>query len=472
MATGKKFVLGTDVILEAGSEAIKEMKPSNDSLKNEIHFDFRALEPYRDDPNVIEFLRDVNKKSTKDSSIEIVSSVPRENLEEYEVVTDDPFLEREMIKDGFQYSSRPRFLLENPDTLKKGIIKTTTKDKFNDLKDGYDLEDAIDRFSINKGDLFPNQFYIVSCNGGAEALYQVKQDWEIDSKGNLVFSGDPQMRRLEKEVTYFSKENPFSDLELDFGIRPNHLNQYLAYHYLLRDPSIEFVSLSGEAGSGKTLLAYMAGLRQALVETGQEAEIKKGKVNSLYECIRLLKTSQGEKEHQLGFLPGDLGDKQGPLMKSFAHIHNYELQGIHFSYEDAKEPNNLQFYRSKAGGQKGSPALFPSRDSVPFVFEEAVEYIKGMTYRNSFMVVDEAQDARTRIAKSILTRVGKGSKLVMCGDPEQITTPGLLPDKNGLVYASVHHMRQHHPFFGMIHLPVSSRGNVAKASNYMPNRRD
>ena len=465
---GKRIILGTDVIRETGASCLKELQDSYEEL-NEVCFNLNELEKEEMDSNVRGFLREVNKfREENYDNLKISSTIPDNNQDSSTIfLTDDPITHTRMYERGYNVEE-PRFLLHDPEIFKKGINRGQSKDQFKQLKEGYSLEDAIDRFSLGK--TFINQFVMVDTPEGLQALYQIKQDWKLeDESQGPEMTSDPYLQRIRGDLQYFeNKDNPLLKKELDFGVVPNHLNQYLAYHHLLNSPDIELVALSGEAGSGKTLLAYMAAMRQTLIETGDEKSIKKSSKNSLYDCIRLIKAAVGvDKTYELGHLPGDINEKERPASGSYAHVH--EELGFGFSFDDALSANNYQFYRARANGGTG---FYPPSQSHPLLYQEPIQYIQGKTFKGSFIILDESQDAASNVTKSILTRVGTGSKIVMCGDPYQVSpNRGLSPEKNGFVHSVAEHAKMTHPYFGMINLPESSRGNVARKSNLIPNRR-
>jgi len=182
-----------------------------------------------------------------------------------------------------------------------------------------------------------------------------------------------------------------------WGIRPRNREQHFALDALL-DEKIKFVSLMGKAGTGKTLIALAAGLKR----TVSDREFRR--------LIVARPTISMGKE--LGFLPGSLEEKLGPWMQP---IHDaLELLGdLNMGHESRRSSDLLR---------NGT------------IVVEALSYIRGRSIANQFMIVDEAQNLTPLEAKTILTRVGQGTKIILTGDPYQIDNPYVDAASNGFTY--------------------------------------
>jgi PhoH-like ATPase len=179
---------------------------------------------------------------------------------------------------------------------------------------------------------------------------------------------------------------------------------------LLLDPGIPLVTINGSLGTGKTFIALLGALHAVL-------DLK------LYDQILI---SRKFVHHSVkeGFLPGDIEEKSEPWMKPF------------FSCLDAI-----------LGGKQDSGAFFGnSRNSVPikpheyliergFIQQEHLAYIRGVTYNNKFILIDEAASLTPEEAKTIIGRAGDDTKVVLLGDIDQIDDPYLDASSNGLTYA-------------------------------------
>jgi PhoH-like ATPase len=182
-----------------------------------------------------------------------------------------------------------------------------------------------------------------------------------------------------------------------WGIRPKNREQHYAFDALL-DDDIKLVTLMGKAGTGKTLLAMAAGLKR----TVQDREFRR-------LIVARPTISMGR---ELGFLPGSLDEKLAPWM-----------QPIHDALEMLSDLNMGHDHRR-------SSDLLRSGHIVV----EALSYIRGRSIANQFMIIDEAQNLTPLEAKTIITRVGNGTKIVFTGDPYQIDNPYVDSSTNGFNY--------------------------------------
>jgi len=180
-----------------------------------------------------------------------------------------------------------------------------------------------------------------------------------------------------------------------WGVKPRNKEQGFALN-LLRDPEIPVVSLIGKAGSGKTLLALSAGLEQVLEG--------KGKYNHL-----IVSRSIQPMGKDIGFLPGTMEDKMMPWI--------------------APIRDNLKYLM---GNDKG---ILDSYISQGIIEIEALTYIRGRSIPNAFIIIDEAQNLSIHELKTIITRVGEGTKIVLTGDIEQIDNVYVDEVSNGLTCA-------------------------------------
>ena len=183
------------------------------------------------------------------------------------------------------------------------------------------------------------------------------------------------------------------------GVRPRNKEQSLALDLLL-DESIRLVTLVGKAGTGKTLLAIAAGLKRT-VEDGVYTRI-------------LVSRPVMPLGRDIGFLPGDVDEKLNPWMQPIF--------------------DNLEFLFSN-GQRKGSRAYAELLESGQLQVEP-LTYIRGRSLPQQFIIVDEAQNLTPHEVKTIITRSGDGTKIVLTGDPGQIDNPYVDSDSNGLTIAA------------------------------------
>lgn len=185
-----------------------------------------------------------------------------------------------------------------------------------------------------------------------------------------------------------------------WGISPKNAEQHFALDALLND-DIKLVSLVGKAGTGKTLLAVAA----ALTKTLEEGKYKKV----------LISRPVVPMGKDIGYLPGSLEEKLDPWM-----------QPIYDNLDHL-------FGNSNIVGMNQQWKMLIEKGLIKV---EALTYIRGRSIPNQFLIIDEAQNLSTHEIKTIITRVGEGTKVVLTGDPAQIDSPYLDAINNGLTYAA------------------------------------
>lgn len=205
-------------------------------------------------------------------------------------------------------------------------------------------------------------------------------------------------------------------------LRPMNLGQQCFIDALL-DPSISLVTCYGQAGTGKTLLAVAAGLHSLF--------------SRIYTGLTISRpvVAMGET---LGFLPGTLDEKMRPwlqpiydalevLMPPHSPQHDIPIHG-----KNKRKAAEAHLHPHPQGGAVRKP--YETLIEQGLVEIEALCYIRGRSIPRRFFVLDEAQQLTPLEAKTVVTRMSKGSKLVMVGDPAQIDNPYVDSRSNGLVY--------------------------------------
>jgi PhoH-like ATPase len=186
------------------------------------------------------------------------------------------------------------------------------------------------------------------------------------------------------------------------GVRPRNKEQSFAFD-LLMDESIRLVTLVGKAGTGKTLLALAAGLKRT-VEDGAYTRM-------------LVSRPVMPLGRDIGFLPGDVDEKLNPWMQPIF--------------------DNLEFLFSAASwGSKKGPRAYAELLESGQIQVEPLTYIRGRSLPAQFIIVDEAQNLTPHEVKTIITRSGDGTKIVLTGDPGQIDNPYVDSASNGLTIAA------------------------------------
>lgn len=207
----------------------------------------------------------------------------------------------------------------------------------------------------------------------------------------------------------------------DWKITARNKEQAFAIE-LLTDPDVKVVSLVGRAGSGKTLCAIAAGLQQTIGIRG----------NNLYDRLIVSRPVQPLGK-DIGFLPGTMEEKMLPWLMPIQ--------------------DNLQYL---LGGDKNALHMFMEKGKIEI---EALTYIRGRSIAKSFIIIDEAQNLTKHEIKTILTRVGEGTKIVLTGDIEQIDNVYVNETSNGLAHA-VEKFKEY-PIAGHITFTKGERSEVA-----------
>jgi PhoH-like ATPase len=214
----------------------------------------------------------------------------------------------------------------------------------------------------------------------------------------LTEPANPKRTVLAKVDATGRKLVPIVDVrEGVWGIKPRNREQHFAFDALL-DDRIKLVTLMGKAGTGKTLMAMAAGLKRTVMD------------REFRRLVVARPTISMGKE--LGFLPGSLEEKLGPWM-----------QPIHDALELLSDLNMGQDHR------RSSDLL-----RTGTIVVEALSYIRGRSIANQFMIIDESQNLTPLEVKTIVTRVGNGTKIIFTGDPYQIDNPYVDSSSNGFNY--------------------------------------
>ena len=243
-------------------------------------------------------------------------------------------------------------------------------------------DEFVDRFYANermflpeqKEKLFPNQYLM------------------------LISSADNKKTALAK---YVGSNMPLAKLtpvgkKGVFNIKPRNKEQNFSLD-LLMNPDIPLVSIVGKAGCGKTMLAIAAGLEQTIG------------VDSKYSRLIVSRPVQPMGK-DIGFLPGTLEEKMSPWLRPIQ--------------------DNLQFLM---GNDKITLEMYMQKGVIEI---EAITYIRGRSIANAYIIIDEAQNLSMHEIKTIITRVGEGSKVVLTGDIEQIDNVYVDETTNGLTYVA------------------------------------
>ena len=250
-------------------------------------------------------------------------------------------------------------------------------------------------------DLPPNQYFVLR-NGNQSVLAF------HDKVSGLI-------KRVEKHTAY--------------GIEPRNAEQTFSLDALL-NPDIKLVSLTGKAGTGKTLLALAAALQQF----------------HMYNQILLARPIVPLANRDLGFLPGDVNEKIGPYMQPL-----FDNLGV---IKSRFKPTSKEVNRLDEMIKNEQLVITP------------LAYIRGRSLSDAYFIIDEAQNLTPHEVKTIITRAGEGTKLVFTGDVQQIDSPYLDMQSNGLAYMTDKMRGQE--LFAHINLVKGERSYLAElASNLL-----
>ncbi len=256
---------------------------------------------------------------------------------------------------------------EHYDTLYKGVRHLDVP------KDVIDQFYAEGKIPLPEGSFCPNEFCIMRSEENSSAIAKV------NAKDKTLVP----LKSLKRDV---------------WGVKPRNAMQKCAFDLLLND-DVKLVSLIGQAGTGKTLLALAAALKKTFDD-------------NVYSRI-IIARSIMPLGRDIGFLPGSKEEKLRAWLAPFF--------------------DNLDFIcgENNVDGENETKKYILESDKFQV---EAITYMRGRSLSNTWVIIDEAQNLTPHELKTIISRVGENTKIVILGDPTQIDNPYLDLDSNGLVY--------------------------------------
>lgn len=278
----------------------------------------------------------------------------------------------------------------------------------------------------------------------------------LTSKGNVH---NNTLFRYKGESGFVPVESPL----VRWPISARNIHQLMALD-LLFDDDIKMVSLTGPAGTGKTFLALLAGLYQVLIKEQYQKMMVARSVVPL--------------GHDIGYLPGDVQEKLHGWMQPIydnvdlitsllAEMKSFEAHD-YANDEEWQEGGRAKKRRLRKRYGRGNRRDFEEREfrSLDDLVQrrkmslEAITYMRGRSIPHQFILIDEVQNLTPHEVKTLLSRVGENTKIVLAGDPYQIDVPYLDFSTNGLVVAADRFKGQ--SLFGTVFLPTSERSELSR----------
>ncbi|WP_316825302.1 PhoH family protein [Pedobacter miscanthi] len=235
-------------------------------------------------------------------------------------------------------------------------------------------------------------------------------------------------KRKTANVFYNNSLKSISAVSTDaiFKIKPKNIEQAFAIHVLL-DPEIKLVSIQGNAGTGKTLLALASALEQ----------------RKNFRQIYITRPIVSLSNKDIGFLPGDAKSKTDPFM--------------------APIWDNLRFIKEQFVDDDKMSGKIDELITTEKIAIAPLAFIRGRTLTKIFFIIDEAQNLTPHEVKTIISRAGEHTKIVFTGDIYQIDTPYLDSESNGLSYLIEN--AKNHPLYAHITLQKGERSELANLAN-------
>lgn len=409
MGAKKNFVLDTNVILH-------DYKCIENFQENDIYLPIVVLEELdkfkkgseQINYNAREFVRKLDLLTSNDLFLKGASLGPGKGT--LYIVTGDKYQEK--IALSFPEKTPDHRILSCTLTIaeKNPKIKTTLVSKDVNLRMkarslGIPVEDYITDKVVNV-DIFERaqETYENIDPDLIDKIYSSPEGVDADSL-DIKSKLDPNECFILKSVrnSVLARYNPFTDKikkvdkGTNFGIQPRNAEQSFAFE-VLNDPNIKLVGLTGKAGTGKTLLALASALKQA----------------GTYKQILLARPIVALANKDLGFLPGDEKQKVAPYMQPLFDNLNVIKAQFAPGNPDVRKIDDMQ---------KNNQLVI-----------EALAFIRGRSLSETYCIIDEAQNLTPHEIKTIITRAGEGTKMVFTGDIQQIDSPYLDAQSNGLAY--------------------------------------
>ena len=409
MGAKKNFVLDTNVILH-------DYKCIENFQENDIYLPIVVLEELdkfkkgsdQINYNAREFVRELDLLTSNDLFLKGASLGPGKGT--LYIVTGDKYQEKIALSfpektPDHRILSSTLFIAEKNPKVRTILVTKDVNLRMKGRSLGIEVEDYITDKVVNV-DIFEraqevyenvdpdliDKIYATPEGVNADLL-----DFKVTLEPNDCFI----LRSVRNSV--LARYNPYTekikkvDKTPSYGIVPRNAEQSFALE-ILNDPNIKLVALTGKAGTGKTLLALASALKQA----------------DMFKQILLARPIVALANKDLGFLPGDEKQKIAPYMQPLFDNLNVIKAQLTPGSPDIKRIDDLQ---------KNNQLVI-----------EALAFIRGRSLSETFCIIDEAQNLTPHEVKTIITRAGEGTRMVFTGDIQQIDSPYLDAQSNGLAY--------------------------------------
>ena len=438
MGAKKNFVLDTNVILH-------DYKCIENFQENDIYLPIAMLEELDKfkkgsdqlNYNAREFIRELDRITSNDLRLEGASLGAGRGV--LYVFTDDQYQKKivtsfpERIPDHRILSCVCSISEKKPDMktilvtkdinlrMKARALGIPVEDYFTDKVANVDIfKNAQETFEEIDPDLI-DQIY-ASRDGIEASLLEFSENLEPNACFILKSVRNSVLARYNSFAGTIKKV----EKGMNYGIQPRNAEQSFAFE-VLNDPNIKLIGITGKAGTGKTLLALASALKQA----------------GVYKQVLLARPIVSLANKDIGFLPGTEKEKIAPYMQPLFDNLNVIKSQFSPHSSDVKQIDELQ---------KSSRLVI-----------EALAFIRGRSLSETFCIVDEAQNLTPHEIKTIITRTGEGTKMVFTGDIQQIDSPYLDAQSNGLAYM-VERMKGQE-LFAHINLIKGERSRLAELAS-------